>query len=70
MPEMTGMDLAKRLLEIRPGIPIILCTGYSTLINEEQAKAEGVKGFAMKPLSKNMIATLLRKVLDHEKNSV
>jgi len=64
MSDLTGMDLARQILQIRPDIPIILCTGYSTLISEEQAKVQGVKGFAMKPLSKNEIATLLRKVLD------
>jgi len=64
MPGMTGMDLARQILQIHPGLPIILCTGYSTLVNEKQAKAEGIKGFAIKPLSKSLIATLLRKVLD------
>ena len=64
MPGMTGMELARRLLEIRPDIPIIICTGYSNLINEEQAAAEGIKGFVMKPLSKKVIANLLRKMLD------
>jgi len=67
MSDLTGMDLARQILQIRPDIPIILCTGYSTLISEEQAKAQGVKGFAMKPLSKNEIAGLLRKVLDEKK---
>jgi len=67
MPDMTGIDFARKLWQIRPGLPIILCTGYSTLINEEQAKAAGFKGFAMKPLSKQVIATLLRKVLDESR---
>jgi len=57
MPDITGMDLARQILLIRPDIPIILCTGYSTLINEEQSKVQGVKGFAVKPLSKMDIAT-------------
>ena len=64
MPDMTGITLARKLLQIRPNLPIILCTGHSTLISEEQAKAQGIKGFAIKPLSKSMMATLLRKVLD------
>jgi len=67
MPSMTGMDLAMQILHIRPDLPIILCTGYSTLIDENQAKAKGVKGFAMKPLSKQKIATLLRRVLDEDR---
>ena len=67
MPGLTGMDLAQQILQIRPDIPIILSTGYSTLVNEEQAKSAGIKGFVMKPLSKKVIATLLRKVLDRER---
>jgi len=64
MPGMTGMDLAKRMLQIRPDIPIILCTGYSNLINDAQAKSYGIKGFAMKPMTKKDITTLLREVLE------
>ncbi len=64
MPGMTGSDLARRILQIRPGIPIILCTGFSNLISEEKARLYGIKGFAMKPLAKNDLATLVRKVMD------
>ena len=66
MPDMTGMDLARQMLQIRPDLPIILCTGYSTLTSKEQAQAEGIKGFLLKPITKAEIATLLRKVLDNE----
>ena len=69
MPDMTGMDLAKRMLQIRPELPIILCTGYSNLITGEEAKAEGVKGFIEKPMTKKAIATLLRKILDDRSRS-
>ena len=64
MPNMTGFDIARRMLQIRPGMPIILCTGYSALISEEMAKAEGIKGFIMKPFTQVVIAALLRTVLD------
>ncbi|MBU0676187.1 MAG: transporter substrate-binding domain-containing protein [Proteobacteria bacterium] len=63
MPGMTGSDLARRLMQIRPDIPIILCTGYSTLIDEDSAKAMGIREFALKPLTKETLATLIRKVL-------
>jgi CheY-like chemotaxis protein len=69
MPGMTGIDLARRMLQIRPDLPIILCTGYSSIINEEQAYQNGIKGFIMKPLSKKDLASALRKVLDQEKYS-
>ena len=68
MPGMTGIDLARRILQIRPEMPIILCTGYSTLISEDKAKAAGIKGFAYKPLAKNEIGELIRKVLDRKES--
>ena len=64
MPGMTGFDLARRMLQIRPDLPIILCTGYSNLVDEEQAKMIGIKGFIMKPMSKKDIGTLLKIVLE------
>ncbi len=64
MPGMTGKKLAEELMKIRPDIPIILCTGYSKDISEEQAKEMGIKAFAMKPLARRDLADTIRKVLD------
>jgi CheY-like chemotaxis protein/anti-sigma regulatory factor (Ser/Thr protein kinase) len=69
MPGLTGSELSMSLMQIRPDIPIILCTGYSNLIDEDSAKALGIKEFALKPLLKGTIATLIRKVLDEEKET-
>jgi len=65
MPGITGADIARRMVQIRFDIPIILCTGYSTVISEEKAKSMGIKEFALKPLSKKDLAVLIRKVLDN-----
>jgi PAS domain S-box-containing protein len=70
MPGMTGIDMARRMLQIRPGMPIILCTGYSSLISEDKAKSFGIKGFANKPLAKKDIAMLIRKVLAGEETAI
>jgi PAS domain S-box-containing protein len=64
MPGMTGYQLTREILKIRPGIPIILCTGYSKQITEEKAKAIGIKAFAMKPVVARELAEIVRKVLD------
>lgn len=64
MPGMPGSEMAGKMLQARPDIPIILCTGYSSIISEEEAKAIGIKEFALKPLVKSDIAGLVRKVLD------
>lgn len=69
MPGITGSDLSRRMLQIRPDIPIILCTGYSTLIDEFSAKALGIKEFVLKPLTKGVIAKLIRMVLDGDKSA-
>jgi CheY-like chemotaxis protein len=61
---MTGADLARRMIQLRPDIPIILCTGYSNLIDEHSAKVLGIKKFALKPLTRGVIAKLIREVLD------
>jgi PAS domain S-box-containing protein len=64
MPGMTGDELAVRLLEIRPDLPIILATGYSQNITESKAKALGIKAFALKPLVIDELSRLIRQVLD------
>jgi len=67
MPSMTGDQLAKELISIRPDIPIIICTGFSERINKEKAKAIGIKGYLMKPVLKSEMAQIVRKVLDEVK---
>ena len=63
MPGMTGIRLAQALLEIRPDIPIILCTGYSEVVNREEAKAKGVREFMLKPFSTGEMAEAIRRIL-------
>ncbi len=64
MPHLSGDDLSKELLAVRPEIPIILCTGYSTQINEEKAQSLGIREYALKPLVTKDIALLIRKVFE------
>lgn len=64
MPKITGEQLSKELLAIRPDIPIILCTGYSAVIDAEKAKKIGIREFIMKPFDKEELANVVRSVLD------
>lgn len=64
MPVITGAELSRRFLALRRDIPIILCTGFSDLINAEKAKAIGIREFVMKPVVFEEIAGVVRKVLD------
>jgi CheY-like chemotaxis protein len=67
MPEMTGTDLAKAVMNIRDDIPVILSTGFSEQINEKKAKALGIRAFVMKPIVMSEMAETIRKVLDGDK---
>ncbi len=68
MPNMTGVDLSKELLRIRPDVPIILCTGFSEMITEDKAKQRGIKALVMKPLVLREMAETVRRVLDQKKD--
>ena len=69
MPNMTGEQLARKLIAIKPGIPIIICSGFSDEKVVQLGKAMGVKGFLMKPLAAGDLAEMVRKVLDEPKGS-
>ncbi|MBU0462124.1 MAG: response regulator [Proteobacteria bacterium] len=64
MPQMTGVDLSEKLMDILPDIPIIICTGYSSLIDEEKAKELGLAAYVMKPINMQETAQTIRKILD------
>jgi PAS domain S-box-containing protein len=63
MPGMPGDRLAKELRRLRPDIPIILCTGFSQHLNEEEARAIGIDAFLMKPFVLRELAEAVRTVL-------
>ncbi len=69
MPQMTGEQLAAAVLKIRPGMPIMLCTGYSEKVSEEKAREIGISSFVMKPMDKTDFAVSVRKVLDETKGT-
>jgi PAS domain S-box-containing protein len=64
MPNMTGIELARKLMEIRFDIPIIICTGFSEKISPDKAAAMGIRGYVMKPIVKSELAKKIREVLD------
>jgi PAS domain S-box-containing protein len=67
MPVMSGVELVAEFLKVRPDIPIILCTGYSTKISAETAPQLGVKAFCQKPCDRKLLIETVRRVLDAQK---
>ena len=64
MPGMTGINLAREIINIKNDIPVIICTGYSEKIDQEHALELGIKNFIIKPFNLSQFAKLIRKVLD------
>ena len=66
MPSMSGDKLSAKMNTIRPGIPILLCTGFSDTMSEEKAATLGIKGFLLKPVVMKDFAQKIREMLDSE----
>ncbi len=64
MPNMSGSELIAEIVRIRPDMPIILCTGFSTKITAENAREKGVSKYLNKPYNKKILSETVRDVLD------
>ncbi len=63
MPEMTGVELTRNLLTIRPDLSVILCTGFSEVIDENMAKSFGISEYLRKPVDKLTLAKAIKSAL-------
>ena len=61
MPNMTGIELASSLLKIKPGIPIILCSGFSGQITVKEIRSRGIRELLMKPLALESLTKAIRR---------
>lgn len=63
MPHLTGEGLARELLRVRPGVPIVVCTGFSDTLTVQKAMEIGIRGYLMKPLSVEELGQALNRVI-------
>jgi DNA-binding NtrC family response regulator len=66
MPGMTGLELTREVRRIRPDLPVIMCTGYSKTVSEEDIADAGVREMLMKPVALRQLAESIRRALDHK----
>lgn len=64
MPGLTGIDLTKKLLVLRPGLPVILCTGYSEVVSAEIAKTMGVAEYFTKPVDFERLKRVILRLVN------
>ena len=65
MPQMTGLQLCRELRAIRPGVRVIVCTGFSEQFDAARARAIGIQGFLNKPVVMAELARAVRSALDN-----
>ncbi|MEQ8170550.1 MAG: response regulator [Candidatus Eremiobacterota bacterium] len=64
MPELPGHKLVGEIMQIKPDIPVILCTGFSDIINSDNYWSIGIREFLMKPVNIKTLSGIIRKLLD------
>ena len=63
MPDQDGLEVARRIKEMNPWLPIVVVTGYGTQESEAQAKAIGVAEFLQKPLTPSIIEEVAARIM-------
>lgn len=64
MPNLSGEDLGKKIMSIRPEMPVIICTGFSKIIGSEQSVEEGFAAYLTKPIEAKKLLLTIREILD------
>ncbi len=64
MPELKGTELAAKVLDIKPEMPIILCTGYSPAVSRKKVLAMGIQELVFKPWAANDLSRIIRQLLE------
>ncbi len=66
MPELSGFDFSRELLTIRPGIPIIMTSGYVRPEDRERALQMGIRDLVLKPDTLDQMGSILDRLFHHE----
>ena len=64
MPRLTGAELTAAIRRDFPGLPVILCTGYSDRLNYDLAREAGACDLLMKPVDLRGLGAAVRAALD------
>jgi signal transduction histidine kinase/response regulator of citrate/malate metabolism len=63
MPQLSGLDVGRKLLHLRPDLPIILSTGYSATLDTDRVRALGFRELLIKPYNIDALADCLHRAL-------
>ncbi len=66
MPKMTGLEMAEKIFQIRPDMPVIMCSGYNQRLSQNIAREIGIREYIMKPVANSQVAEIIHKVLRYK----
>ena len=69
MPKIPGTELARRVAEIKPDIPVILCTGFGKTVTKEQTSGTTIREMLPKPIFMDELTQTVRRVLDERRGA-
>ena len=67
MPKMTGKNLALKMIDVRPDLPVILLSGFCEEMNPLKVKELGIYRYMMKPVGMKELSLAIRDALSPEK---
>jgi PAS domain S-box-containing protein len=70
MPKMTGMELSKEILAVRPDVPVIICTGYNEFAYKHTTSTKGIRAICIKPMRRTEFSKIVRNILNTAKEYV
>jgi DNA-binding NtrC family response regulator len=68
MPGMSGLELARKVLEVRPGFPVIVMSGHIRDVDAQRARALGLGELHWKPNTVEDLAGTLRRRLGRQED--
>jgi CheY-like chemotaxis protein len=68
MPKMTGLQLSRKISQIREDLPIILITGFSDLLDDHNLLEYGIRKLIHKPIRKVILAQAISNILTKQDN--
>jgi CheY-like chemotaxis protein len=69
MPQMSGVELARELLQIRPGMPILIASGYVNPADNEEIRTLGLPDLLLKPNSIEELGQIIHSIFANCKSS-
>ena len=70
MPSLAGVELAQKMMVTKPDLPVILCSGFSEIMNKEKSMEIGIRQYFQKPIVMSKLVKSVREILDQEENHV